>query len=98
MQNILNTLYAAIPRLKEIENTSENTEMIPSKNWETRIKSIFTKNLKRYGKSTTSAGLEIYFHPCIIETQITGNGTLVLINREKYLLIRKYLMSEGFNK
>lgn len=98
MQNILNTLYAAIPRLKEIENTSENTEMIPSKNWETRIKSIFTKNLKRYGKSTTPAGLEIYFHPCIIETQITENETLVLINREKYMLIRKYLISEEFNK
>lgn len=98
MQNILNILYAAIPRLKQIENTSENMELIPSGNWDTRIKSIFTKNLKRYGKSTTPAGLETYFHPCIIETQITGNETLVLINREKYLLIRKYLMSEEFNK
>jgi len=99
MQNILNTLYHTLPRLKEIKNTAENTELIPSKNWDARIKSIFTSNLKKYGKTTTSAVLEIYFHPCIIATHLIDNDmVLVEINREKYLLIRKYLMSEEFNK
>lgn len=99
MQNILNTLYNALPRLKEIKDTAENTELIPNKNWDARVKSIFKSNLKKYGKATTPAGLEMYFHPCIITTHLAGNDTvLVEINREKYLLIRKYLMSEEFNK
>lgn len=98
MQNMLNQLYSALPELNDIKDTSENIEIIPSKNWDARTKSIFTSNLKKYGKSTTPAGLEMYFHPCIIATHLTGNDTVVEINRKKYLLIRKHLMSEEFNK
>lgn len=98
MRNIIEEMESAIPELKDIKDTSENLELVPARNWDMRIKSIFTHNLKKYKQALTPSGLEYYFHPCIIMHHLTGGETVIEINRKKYLLIRKYLMSEENHK
>jgi hypothetical protein len=83
----------AIPQLKEIGDYG-NTKYLSSRSWENRMKSIETKNLNKYHTSTAWVSLFMYFHPCVIEHY--GEDTIV-INEEKYKLIRKYVMSEEFN-
>lgn len=102
MRNIIddvnNELNVAIPELKNIKDTSENVELVPGSKWDARIRSIFKSNLKKYGKALSPSGLSYYFRPCIIMQYLTDGETLIEINRKKYLLIRKYLMSEENHK
>ena len=56
-------------------------------NWNNRLKSIETKNIKKYGESLTWTSLERHFNDCII--QIT-EGTIIF-DEKKYKEIRKKL-------
>ena len=99
MQKILDEIYNALPKLLKIKDTAKNTETIPANRWDSRIKSIFKSNLRKYGEATTPAGLEYWFHPCIITHHIISDKeVLIELNREKYLLIRKYVTSEENHK
>ena len=84
----------AIPELSEIENYN-NTIYLSEQNWNNRLKTIERKNLNKYHRSTSWVSMIPYFDPCVIAYQ---DGDTVIINQAKYKLIRKYLMSDDFNK
>lgn len=83
----------AIPQLNE-PSRYNNLIYLSNQNWHNRLKSIETKNLKKYKRSSTATSMSIYFNPCIMESR---DGDTVVIDEEKYKLIRNYLMSEQFN-
>jgi hypothetical protein len=91
--NLIEEVKKAIPALEEIEDYG-NTETISDQSWSSRMKTIETKNLKKYRKSTAWISLMMYFHSCVICVE---GGKLLTINKAKYKLIREYVMSEEFN-
>lgn len=91
--SIQEKIEIAIPEIKTISDY-QNKDFISIKNWNNRIKGVATKNLNRYKKALTSSSLIHYFKPCII---CIHDGEMIEYNKEKYLLIRRYLMSEEFN-
>jgi len=93
--NPIKEVLENIPELSEIKDTSLNKEFVSNKNWYNKLKIISTKNLKKYRQAATATSLNNYFNPCII--CIHDDKTLE-INREKYTLIRDYVMSEKYHK
>lgn len=89
IQEVLNN----IPEINNIKDTQDNIQILTISNWHKRLKTIQTKNLNKYGTSTTN--IEIYFNPCIV--CIYDDGTLE-INTQKYKLIYKYVTSEKNHK
>ena len=85
-----------IPELSEIKDTSLNREFVSYKNFHSRLKTISTKNLQKYKQAATSTSLNSYFNPCIIT--IHSDDELIEINKDKYKLIRQYVMSEEHHK
>jgi hypothetical protein len=92
--NPIEEIKTAIPQLDEITDRN-NSIFVTNQEWNNRIKTIATKNYKKYNSGKYWISLMIYFNPCVI---CVHDGKLREINKEKYLLIRKYLMSEEFNK
>ena len=84
----------AIPEIATIGNYG-NAKTIGYDQWYNRMKSIETLNLKKYNRSTSWVSLQNYFD-CIIESN--SNYNTITFNEAKYKLIRKYVMSEEFNK
>lgn len=95
MNNPIEEILNDIPELKTIKDEDSNREFVSYKNWDNRLKSIATKNLRKYKSAVTAASLEDYFNPCII---CIYSDETIEINREKYTLIRKYVMSEEHHK
>ena len=86
-------INAALPELEHIGNLG-NSLYLSYQNFDNRIKSIVTKNMNKYHHSLTFSGIEAYLQPCVL---CTYDGETIEINKEKYKLIRKYLMSDEFN-
>ena len=93
IKNPVGDIKKVIPELEQIKNYN-NTKTISQQAWENRIKTIATKNLKKFGKSLWWGSLHTYFLPCI-QCSHSDNKTIT-INEEKYKLIRKYVMTEEF--
>ncbi len=93
IKNPIDEIKKAIPELENISDYN-NKKSISYKNWEKRLKTISTKNLIKYGKSKSWISLRTYFNPCVI--CINGSYNTVEINKEKYKLIRQYVMSKEF--
>lgn len=85
----------ALPELETIDNSYNNIKYITKKTWDNRLKTICTKNIKKYGKSKSFTSLNYYFIPCVLEHR--DNNTLI-INEIKYKIIRKYVTSKEFNE
>ncbi len=94
--NPIEEITNELPQLAEIKDTDSNREFVPFQNWDNRLKSISTKNLHKYKSAVTEASLESYFRPCII--CIHSDYKLIEINKEKYKLIRKHVMSEKYHR
>ena len=95
MANIIDPIKEineAIPELESIRDY-DNNDFVSIKNWKGRMKSITTKNLRKYKKAEASYG--IYFNPCVIAIYV--DDQIIEFNKKKYALIRKYLLSEEFN-
>lgn len=84
----------ALPQLEEISNYN-NMLCVSYAGWDSRMKAIETKNLKKYRRSLSWSSLSSYFNPCII---CYNNGNAIEINQAKYKVIRNYLLSDEFNK
>jgi len=84
----------AIPELEGIGNYG-NVKTVSDSTWHNRMKTIETKNLKKYHRSTSWVSLYTYFSPCVLE--MDSSYHTVMINEAKYQLIRKHVMSESFN-
>ncbi len=95
---ILDPVQEIKDNLPELENISDygNSKTISYQMWDNRMKTIETKNLNKYGRSTSWGSLQHWFNPCVICYNSSYNT--VTFNQEKYKLIRKYVMSEEFNK
>jgi len=93
IRNPIEDVENAIPQLGTISDY-ENRKYINFQAWDNRIKTIVTKNIKKYGQSITESGIEGYFNPCII--CVYSDDKLIEINEEKYKLIRCYVTSEKF--
>ena len=94
--NPIEEITKELPQLAEIKDTDSNREFVPFQNWDNRLKSISTKNLHKYKSAVTGTSLEPYFRPCII--CIHPDDKLIEINKEKYKLIRKHVMSEEYHR
>ena len=84
----------AIPELEKICNYG-NVKTVSDSAYRGRMKTIETKNLRKYHRSTSWVSLYAYFSPCVLE--LDPSYHTVTINEAKYQLIRKYVMSESFN-
>lgn len=92
--NPIEEVKKVIPKLDSISDYG-NIKTISYNNWDNRMKTIETKNLKKYGRSLSWSSLSSYFHCCIIETNI--DYQTINFNEAKYKLIREYVISEEFN-
>ena len=88
--NTYNLIEENIPELKDIDNSA--VEYVYYNNWESRMKTIATKNLKKYHKTPGVS----FIHSCLALCIICCHDDYIEINRKKYELIRKYLMSKEF--
>ena len=65
--------------------------------WNNRIKSIETKNLREYHTTPSWLTIARAFNDCIIEYQIGNNGlSTIVIDEQKYKMQRKICLSEEF--
>jgi len=94
--NPMEEIKNELPDLSEIKDTDTNREFVPYQNWNNRLKNISTKNLHKYKNAVTGTCLEPYFRPCII--CIHSDDKLIEINKEKYKIIRKHVMSEKYHR
>lgn len=92
--NPIEEINKAIPELESIASES-NIEYVSYRNWGRRLKAIETENLKKYKRSTAVVSMGLYFMPCIIELQ--SDNKIMVINKDKYKLIRQYMLSEEYN-
>ena len=68
---------------------------ITNRQFDIRLKTIETKNIKKYGSSLTATSLSNgYFRDCII---CIHDDNLLEIDEDKYKEIRKRVTSEDFN-
>ena len=93
IKNPVEEIIKAIPQLSE-PSRQKDLVYLSRQNWHNRLKTIETKNLKKYRRSKTASSMSSYFHPCIIEFR---DEDTVVIDSKKYKLIRDHLMSEKFN-
>lgn len=96
ISNPIEEIKLVIPELETISNRENNLKTVTYTNWDNRIKSIVTKNLKKYKRSLSWASMGSYLNPCIIELNSSYNT--ITFNEAKYKLIRQYLLSDEFNK
>jgi len=92
--NPIEEINKAIPELSTIPDY-DNCKIISYVGWDNRMKTIETKNLKKYHKTSTWISMLSYFNPCIV--CVYEDLKTIEINVAKYKLIRKYMMSEEFN-
>lgn len=90
--NPIEEVRTNIPELADIEDNEQNCKRVSYENWDNRLKTISTKNLRKYKSAVTISGLEVYFQPCIV--CVHPDDREIEINLEKYRLIRRYVMSE----
>ena len=94
--NPVEEIMRNIPELSKIKDVSSNRELVSNRNFNNRLKSISTKNLRKYKQAVTGTSLNNYFSPCIIS--VHPDDELLEINKDKYKLIRQYVMSEEHHK
>lgn len=61
--------------------------------WDNRLKTIETKNLKQYHRTPSWLSIGYELKPCILETQ---DGKIIVIDEDKYKELRKYCLSEDY--
>ena len=73
----------------------EKVIFLTEKQWDNRIKTIVTKNLKKYGRSLSWSSLSYHFKDCVLCTHC-NDETVLEIDDGKYKEIRRHVMSEEF--
>ena len=95
MVNLYDEINKALPELANIRDTPSNREFITRQGWNSRIKGIATRNLKKYHKGLSWVSLLMYFNPCIVSYH---DSDLIEFNKDKYKLIRQWVTTEQFNQ
>jgi hypothetical protein len=67
-----------------------NIERVRAENFDNRLKTIETKNLKKTGSSLSWASLSNHFRPCILE--ILMPEKVLIVDKDKYKEIRKQVL------
>ena len=70
--------------------------ILNKKQWDSRIKTIATKRLKKFRSALTATSMGSYFNSAIIEYHVDSDRTLsVVINVQKYKELRKLFMDHS---
>ena len=67
-----------------------NIERVRAENFDNRLKTIETKNLKKTGNSLSWVSLSNRFRPCILE--ILMPEKVLIVDKDKYKEIRKQVL------
>lgn len=75
----------------------DNVLYLSKQQWNNRIKSIETKNLRKYHRTPNWITISHNLSPCIIEIQLSNDdNSIFVIDAAKYKALRVLCMTESF--